>query len=510
MLGKNITFIKIQRLVNNESGAILLPFIILLPFFIGLIYLSFEISHFIQKKARLSDAIEQAALALTVENNDNPSDIQQQKNNNLVSSYASAYLPSEEFSTPRITIVNNTNHLQYNAAITMNYPALFLNNTVLTRTSENMNTIDSGAAKKYLSSHSEPTDVVFVADYSSSMKDPFENSASPESKIEALKRIFEKLNNKIDNNDYIDIIGFVPFSWGSKIIVGNENFCHYPFVAKEYKPNGDYLRQYTASELKKFQELEKLGDILNTEYGKLSPEPKDYSPIRDKIKSLIIDDDRRAKAVSFFKYATYIKSTLLIYEIIANNIDYDKTIESITHNAKTIDIPMSDVLNDNFCLRSINTHIIDKNNMSNSILSDALNFETKGGTLISSGMLAGNNIFKETNNSHKKIMIILSDGDDSNHINSGYTDNYKYKNYFNITKELIKKGMCERIKEKHIRMVFIGIGYTPKDDDDDDIDWKKCVGEKNFYLAQNAHELEQDLEQALIANDEVGRNTPKN
>ncbi|CNH02597.1 putative fimbrial anchor [Yersinia thracica] len=506
MLEKNITFIKIKNFINNESGAILLPFIILLPFFIGLIFVSFEISHFIQKKARVSDAIEQAALALTVENNNNPDAIQVQKNNALVSSYASAYLPSETFSIPRITIASNTNHLQYNVAITMNYPALFLNNTLLTRTNENISITDSGAAKKYISNHSEPTDVVFVADYSGSMKKPFENSTSPESKIEALTRIFKKLNNKIDNNDVINVIGFAPFSWGSKKIIKNETFCHYPFVPKKYRSKGNYLSRYTASGLKKFPGLENLGDILSTEYGKLSQEQKDYSAIRDKINNLIIDDDYRSKAVSFFRYATFIDSTLLMYEIIADNIDYDKTIESITHNTKTIDIPISDVLNDNFCLRHINTHIIDKNNMSNSILSDALSFDVRGATLISSGILAGNNIFKQTNDDHKKLMIILSDGDDSNHINSELSDDYKDKNYFNITKKLVEKGMCERIKENNIRMVFIGIGYVPRED----IDWKKCVGENNFFLAQNAHELEQDLEQVLLANDEVGRNIPKN
>ncbi|OVZ94362.1 hypothetical protein CBW54_01950 [Yersinia kristensenii] len=143
--------------------------------------------------------------------------------------------------------------------------------------------------------------------------------------------------------------------------------------------------------------------------------------------------------------------------------------------------------------------------MNNSILLDALKFDADGGTLISSGILAGNNIFKKTNNGHKKLMVILSDGDDSNHTNSELSDDYKDKKYFNVTKKLIEKGMCEKIKENDIRMVFIGIGYVPRED----IDWKACVGEDNFYLAQNAHELAQDLEQVLIADTEVGRNTPK-
>ncbi len=36
--------------ITNKQGAILLPFILILPFFIGLIFLSFEVSHFCKKK----------------------------------------------------------------------------------------------------------------------------------------------------------------------------------------------------------------------------------------------------------------------------------------------------------------------------------------------------------------------------------------------------------------------------------------------------------------------------
>lgn len=130
MLRDNYFLRKINNFIffiKNENGAILLPFIIFLPVFIGLIFLSFEISHFTQKKAKLSDAIEQATLALTVESNDNPDDNQQQKNTDLVRNYASAYLPSERFSDAKIEINKYQDHLEYNVAITMNYPASFLN-----------------------------------------------------------------------------------------------------------------------------------------------------------------------------------------------------------------------------------------------------------------------------------------------------------------------------------------------------------------------------------------------
>ncbi|QHB33975.1 VWA domain-containing protein [Yersinia canariae] len=508
MLKANALFKKKFKLVSfikNESGAILLSFIILLPILIGLILLSLELSFLIQKKAKLSDAIEQATLALTVGNHDIPDAIQAQKNNDLVSYYAKAYLPSEKFSTPIIEINNNLSHLEYDVNITMNYPAYFFKNTIITRANNNIIATDSGSAKKHLAKRSEPTDIVFVVDYSGSMEDSFEHSKSTESKIDVLRKIFINLNDKIKNNNDINILGFVPFSWGSKIIEGDKTFCHYPFVPKKYRSNGDYLRQYTASGLNKFQGLENLKNILDIEYGELSQEEEDIKAVTDAIKENIVDDKQLSEAIKFLYSATSINRLLSIFEIIADNIDYDKTIKSITQKTETINIPMSDVLNNGLCLRNINTHIIDRSNMNNSILLDALNFDVNGGTLISSGILAGNNIFKQVNNEHEKIMIILSDGDDSNHIHSDLPDSYENKNYFNITKKLIEKGMCDRIRENNIRMVFIGIGYIPRED----LDWKECVGEGNFYLAHNAYELAQDLEQVLIADAEVGRNTPK-
>ncbi len=73
--------------------------------------------------------------------------------------------------------------------------------------------------------------------------------------------------------------------------------------------------------------------------------------------------------------------------------------------------------------------------------------------------------------------------------------------------KLITEGMCQKIKDNGIKMVFIGIGYVP---DNNIIDWEKdCVGTGNFYLAKNAHELEISIERALVVDDEVGRNIPK-
>ncbi|HDL8284056.1 TPA: VWA domain-containing protein, partial [Yersinia enterocolitica] len=134
-----------------------------------------------------------------------------------------------------------------------------------------------------------------------------------------------------------------------------------------------------------------------------------------------------------------------------------------------------------------------------------------GSTLISSGILAANNLFRKKNNSaNKKLMIILSDGNDgkyrakSESIYAGIPFKEESGNY--ITKDLIDMGMCEEIQKNNITMVFIAIGYEPHG-----IDWKKCVGKGNYYQANNTHQLEQSLQQALGSTNssEVGRSMPK-
>ncbi|ENY7402937.1 TadE/TadG family type IV pilus assembly protein [Yersinia enterocolitica] len=72
-------FNRLTQFKKNEHGAILVSFIIIFPFFIALTFIIFEVSIFLQKKAKLSDAIEQATLALTVENDGIPNAAQQTK-----------------------------------------------------------------------------------------------------------------------------------------------------------------------------------------------------------------------------------------------------------------------------------------------------------------------------------------------------------------------------------------------------------------------------------------------
>ena len=117
----------------------------------------------------------------------------------------------------------------------------------------------------------------------------------------------------------------------------------------------------------------------------------------------------------------------------------------------------------------------------------------KGDTLVSSGVLLGVP-YLASGKASRKVMVIVSDG----------TDNPET---VQITPKLINAGMCDRIREVIStkdsvgKISFIGINYNPT------FDWKRCVGDKNFFLPQNVQELEDDLRRAVF--EEVGHNITK-
>lgn len=509
MLTNRPTFRKnnlLSLFMKNEQGAILLPFLVFLPIFIGLLFLSFEISLFLQKKAKLSDAIEQATLALTVENNDVPDVAQTAKNSRLVNDYARAYLPSESFSVPVIDIIKNSDHLEYNSKTTMSYSAKFLDKTQIAMVS----TKDNGAAKKDIAAQpSESTDVVFVLDYSTSMNWPFNKTDDKRQKIDILRDIFQSLNSTIFENKKINTIGFIPFSWGTKTIVGrgpkDKYNCHFPFVPKKNMPNGDYLRKYSPSNLKPFLTPKSFNDVKDIAYGRLHLDQ--YHDIYLKILAEI-ENRKSISALEFLDRTYNISKHVNIMDIIEDNIDYDKTINSISKGFTKINTSLDDIFNTAICLKGANISSLDISNINN--INNTLSAKPSGGTLVSSGILAANEEFNNTNNNRKKLMVILSDGEDSNDENP--PGKFKDRDAFHITQKLIGKGMCESIAANKITMAFIAIGYVPeKVKAHNYIDWKKCVGENNFYEAHNAHQLEAELREILGEKQasEVGRNTPK-
>ncbi len=88
-----------------------------------------------------------------------------------------------------------------------------------------------------------------------------------------------------------------------------------------------------------------------------------------------------------------------IQKIIEDNVDFDDTINLITERGKVINIDMSDIAYDSICLKGSDAYLLKE--YSENTINDIIAMKPHGATLVSSGILAANNIFKESDRDNK-------------------------------------------------------------------------------------------------------------
>ncbi|MGB9096042.1 pilus assembly protein TadG-related protein [Erwinia sp.] len=407
------SLMSLQRLRDDQRGAFAVTFVMLSGFLLGVIALGLEGSRYIIERARLSDAMEQAALALSAEDNGNGA----ARNDRLAADYLSAYMRHDiAVYRPDITFssgVSSTNlsYVEYRVRGQTLQESWFAS-SLFPSFDQQQRIGENGAARKYRSS----IDVIFVTDFSGSMKEIF---AGRGSKLYELKRIVLKLARELYSYDAGNQAGFIPFGWGGK----QGNRCDFPFVITSPVPP-NLLQEGISSEI------------------------EDY-------------------------------------------IDIKGTVAAIPNEVNEITFPLSNV-GESACLKgSVSSQVPLTSELAK--FSKIESMTAMGGTLVSSGVLLGAKELVK-GKATRKVLVIVSDGKD---------DPAK----ITLTPRLINAGMCDRIRqaittpESVGKIAFIGIGYKPT------VDWKRCVGDKNFYLSHNVSSLEDYLHRAVF--EEVGHNVIK-
>lgn len=404
----------IRRFNRDCSGAFAISFVMMSGFLFSMVAFGLEGSRYITERARLSDAMEQAALALTAEDNGDGA----QRNYSLSSDYFRAYMRHDVNVFKPTVIVKKgiSSHNQNLSYVEYRVSGQTLQNSWFSSTlfpsfDKQVVIGDNGAARKFRSN----MDVIFVTDFSGSMNEGFGGST----KLAELKRIVLKLSDELFSYNIDNKVGFVPFGWGGKEGMS----CDFPFVS-----NG--------------------------------PIPSDILAKR-----------------GFKAFESY--------------INIPGSVAAIPNRVHQIQIPISEVAKDT-CLRRSNSWKVPLTN-NRAEISQINSMTAGGGTLVSSGVLLGVP-YLASGTASRKVMVIVSDG----------TDDPKD---VMITPRLINAGMCDRIRqvlstnESVGKISFIGIAYSPT------VDWKSCVGDKNFYLPHTITELEDDLRRAVF--EEVGHNILK-
>lgn len=226
----------LRRFYRDQRGAFAISFVMMSGFLFAMASLGLEGSRYLNERARLSDAMEQASLALTAEDNGEAA----ARNYTLSTDWFKAYMRHDiNTYTPVIKVLkgnspsmHDLSYVEYRVS-GQTLQKSWLSSSLFPSFDSEVRIGDNGAARKYRSN----IDVVFVTDFSGSMNFGFNGLDQPPpsgqaTKLEGLKRIVLQLANELFSYDIDNKIGFTPFAWGTR----TGNYCTPQFVANRMPP----------------------------------------------------------------------------------------------------------------------------------------------------------------------------------------------------------------------------------------------------------------------------------
>lgn len=490
--------------LKEEKGVYSLMMALVSTVLLSFMALGFESSAMLLDKARLSDTLEQASLALTAENNEKRRDRYkisdpETRNNQIVLAYLEAYMPKSDpgkngqifaKDSGKEPIINIKSHVieeetGYDLSVSITRKSILpfkLTGDQVVPEEITMGMSSSAIKKKETPI---PIDLMLVADYSSSMESRL--SGDSRSKITILREVVNELANdhlftqkdgvKNDNR-----IAIATFTLGGQQFGDNPEYCVIPFdfggdeddfmpSIENYSSWNDYTRI-----------LKEMPEELNV--------PKTVNYI----------DSFNGEPI---RYKTQFKKNSLCMR---NNLMRN----SISNQPGKSSSPWF------------------KYDHRSAFKSFVNEIRPGGSTLVGAGLLIGANaILNDTNENAQRIILVLSDGDDA----VADPSRAREKEFGEMTDRLIygktKRGsevadsnyaMCDRIrkriddyvyKEKHkdanlkipSKIAFVAFGTKPAKK----AAWKHCVGDGNYYEANSKVELMKAFTQVVNGRpEEVG------
>lgn len=545
---KNSTYKKLFDFYQNEQGVYTILTALISFVLLGIIALAVDGSGMLLDKARLSQGLEQGALALTTEANkprvSHNDDLSKHKYFNsqkgtssskaagktnaeikayerdqqLLKGYVQSYLPDaklprdfqydcqEQFTPKRV--------IGCWAQGDIDRPSwLPLNNTSLTFKKEEKIASEQVYVGKNLDDVA-PLDLMLVTDLSGSMK---ENGNNNQSKISILREVVKEISEELLDNpkERKDIspynrISFTSFAFGAS--QQNNNQCYLPY---ELTPEGQKNLFKTLINISEFKSW----------YYRWG---RDYGsrPLFDTWKWWIKTGERNDE-ISYKLYKKFL-------ETLEKGIDYNKTVSNITNfTGKSENYPLMFEKN-SWCLGGNNSATTSKKwyekDQSKDLTTALAALQPSGATLSSSGLLIGANLLMNKNDkpaaqpqalriNTQRILLVLSDGRDEIYKRSDPAVTYwKIPEELKITTNLINKDMCKAITkklnelqnsaypQKPTQIHFVAFGYVAEGEQKRA--WEKCVG-KNYHHASNKEQLLDTFKQIVGLQEEVGHVAPR-
>ncbi|WP_318435154.1 pilus assembly protein TadG-related protein [Photobacterium leiognathi] len=247
---------------KQQGVAAIILVLILIPLF-GCVFFALEGTRYIQKKTRLADASEAAAIAVT-EQNPNQLDVNVLSDPNttkitdsvLAKNYIHSYIRNIKNEDISIQPSVTENYYQYNVNVNTEHQSWF-NSTLIPSFKKTQSISESALARNdFISSKDSSIDLVLVADFSGSMNDKM-YSFGP-TKIQILKKNIKSIFNSTfkEENTNDSNFSFVPFDMRTQY--------------KEKKSDNNLICQ-SSLQYKNFDEIKYFYSLPNnfTDYNKI-------------------------------------------------------------------------------------------------------------------------------------------------------------------------------------------------------------------------------------------------
>ncbi|WP_312629340.1 TadE/TadG family type IV pilus assembly protein [Scandinavium sp.] len=355
----------LRRFISDRRGAFAISLAMLGAFLLSMAALGLEGSRYITEQARLSDAMEQAALALTAEDNGEGAS----RNDVLSMSWLDAYMNhAEKIDKPIIRVLHGSADgvhklawVEYRLSSRVQQSSWFAS-SYFPSFNKQVKVGDNGAARKFRSN----IDVAFAVDFSGSMRQSIDKEIGDKSKpwkMDVAKQITVKLARQLAEYNIDNKVAFIPFGWGTR----KGNLCTPQFVLNSPLPPDVFGKNSEGN----IRELYNYIDYQRT----IDAIPNQVNDIRINVAN--------------------------IPELLCLSFHSPESEEEKLTMTQAQTIPLT----------------ADPDYLENTII----NMSASDRTLVSSGMLEGTQVLAKGTAS-RKVLVIVSDGQDWPILNEGITE----------------------------------------------------------------------------------------
>ncbi len=500
---------KMKKFYFNESGTYFAITALMCTVLLSYVAFVVDGTGLLADKVRFIQGLTEAGLFVTAENNEtrqNKTHLKngqtiKERNLDMIRQVARSYYQPENLYIENEGFENGCSRNGIDLTCWINgyfkRPSWLFGRTVFTSFKEKETISSDNLFFKKKIFNNAPIDIMFVMDYSGSMKDSFKKTRKK--KIDALREIIREISDdllqKKDHN--YNRIGITLFAGGVQLSDSKySHLCTYPF----FYTSGTTICK--VSDKNKNNVNSRSESIQNCEVIQ-SPKINYYRSLK------MIEDFDGSPLNKRFPKANIPMTA-------------EKSKECLEHHKRINTSQWCDVSNFNDCFKVIKK-------------------EPAGWTYSTTGLYVGANLLMRKNpktenlkTNTKRFLVILSDGIDNSdfEVNKfiipanvkkddlGFEDLYKLNDQgkqnlgaCNQIRKRIDSLQSSSYKHYETKISFIAIDYDPRRSDDirtrkDAEAWQQCVGESNYYVADNIESLKEAILNAVRSNDEVGQEQP--